>query len=239
MKHECGFDVTQCDECDAELEVGQVGLCEDCTPEQTEFKFSELSDTAKQNARNNFTSRDCPYDDWWDSVYEDANRIAKILGLDIESTRVLKSGGTVLDIDINFSGFWSQGDGASFRGRYCFNPKAVDEINAYCNDAELIRIATEITGMQITQRLRGNEFFGAAISTSGNYSHPGSMKLDIDDWGIDEIGAPDEEQLLRLMRDFADWIYRSLETEHDYLTSNEIVDEALAEDIFDEYGNSL
>lgn len=28
--HECGLDRTYCEDCGVELEVGQVGLCEDC-----------------------------------------------------------------------------------------------------------------------------------------------------------------------------------------------------------------
>lgn len=201
--------------------------------EDQTFTFSELSDTAKQKARDAYTSGDYLYDEWWDSVYEDANRVAKILGLDIESTRVLKKGGTVLDIDISFSGFWNQGDGASFKGSYQFNPKAVEEINEYCNDEKLVRIATALTMMQLTQRLQGLEPFSATIKRSGNYSHSNTMNFDIHDWGIDEIGEPDEDQFAQLMRDFADWIYSSLETEHDHLTSDEVVDERLDEEKFD------
>ena len=243
MGSTCGLDITHCDECDTELEVGQVGLCEDCTPEQTEFKFSGLSDRAKERAREGYKSRDYPHDDWWDGVYEDANHIAKILGLDIESTRTLRGGGTVLDIDISFSGFWSQGDGASFKGSYRYNPKAVDEINAYCNDAELIRIASELTAMQIAQRLLGYDFFTARITTSVSYNHSYSMDSKIHDWGTfaddSGVGEVNEDEFAQLMRDFADWIYKSLENEHDYLTSNEVVDEHLVDEIFDECGNSL
>ena len=129
-----------------------------------EYAFSELSETAKQSARNKYTSGDYPHDEWWDNVYEDANCIAKILGLDIESTRTLKNGKCVLDVDINFSGFCSQGDGACFKGYYRFNPKAVDVLNFEgCIDKELIRIATELTMMQMTQRLLGCEPFAANI----------------------------------------------------------------------------
>ena len=210
---------------------------QDC--ECREYTFSELSETAKQSARNKYTSGDYPHDEWWDNVYEDANCIAKILGLDIESTRTLKNGKCVLDVDINFSGFCSQGDGACFKGYYRFNPKAVDEINAYCIDGKLIRIATELTAMQCTQRLKGCEPFSATIRQSGNYSHSNSMGFDIQDWGIDEIGEPDEDQFAQLMRDFADWIYKTLEAEHNYLMSDEVVDERLAEEKFDVDGVCL
>lgn len=211
--------------------------------EKTEFKFSELSDEAKQKARDNFTSDDYPYDEWWDSVYEDANRVAKILGLDIESTRALKSGGTVLDIDISFSGFWSQGDGASFKGSYAFNVDAYQQMKDYCSDDELIRIATTLTAMQIARRLQGLAYFTANIAISGNYSHSGCMRVEVNSEDEDDehcqISLDEEDQITQLFRDFADWIYKSLETEHDYLCSDEVVDERLAEETFDEDGVSL
>ena len=62
------------------------------------------------------------------------------------------------------------------------------------------------------------------------------MKFDIHDFGVDEVGEPDEDAFAQLMRDFADWIYKTLEAEHDWLTSDEVVDEALAEETFDEDG---
>jgi hypothetical protein len=42
--------------------------------------------------------------DWWDSTYDDFRQICEILGVDPNTRR---------DPDVRFSGFWSQGDGAS------------------------------------------------------------------------------------------------------------------------------
>lgn len=233
MNHECGLDITYCDECNTELEEGQVGTCEDCKI----CNFEELSDKAKQKARDDFTARDYPYHDWWDSVFEDANEIATRLGLAIRTSRQAKNGKQITDLNISFSGFWSQGDGACFRGQYKYNPAAVADIQHYApNDKELLRIATELTVMQITQRLQGLEYFSAGITTSSNYSHSNTMSFDIYEYGIDEIGQPDEKQFAQLMRDFADWIYGQLEHERDYLYSDEVVDNYLQEEKFDRFG---
>ena len=51
--------------------------------------------------------------------------------------------------------------------------------------------------------------------------------------------ADEEQTLLTLMRRFADWIYKSLENEHDYLTSDEVVTESLADLLFDEDGTVI
>ena len=209
------------------------------TDTDIEYAFSELSETAKQNARDKYKFSGYPHHDWWNNVYEDANQIAKILGLDIESPKVSRTGRNYTNIDISFSGFWSQGDGACFKGYYRFNPEAVNKINEYCNDEELIRIATELTVMQTTQRLKGCEFFSATICQSGSYSHSNTMTFDIHDFATDEVGEVDENQFGQLMCDFADWIYKTLEAQHDYLTSDEVVDERLAEEKFDVDGVCL
>lgn len=202
-----------------------------------EYEFSELSETAKQKAREDYTSGDYPGYNWWDGVYEDANTMAKILGLDIETSRIrMGNKGTYTEINISFSGFCSQGDGASFKGSYRYNPNAVAEMKENCNDVELIRIATELSVMQAVQRLKGCEYFSALIRQSGNYSHSNTMGFDIHDLGIDEVGDVDENQFAQLMRDFADWIYNMLEKQNDWLYSDECVDERLAEEKFDEGG---
>ena len=46
-------------------------------------------------------------------------------------------------------------------------------------------------------------------------------------WNGKAVSDDDEESLKQLMRDFADWIYSSLEKEYDYLTSDEAIAESL------------
>ena len=64
------------------------------------FKYDELSDSAKQRARDWYLEG-MDYD-WYDCVYEMCIEDGKEKGFDIDK--------------INFSGFWSQGDGASWTG---------------------------------------------------------------------------------------------------------------------------
>ena len=231
---------TCCDKCSSELEVGQTGSCDDCR----EYTFDELSDSAKDKARDAMRYAEHYLDyEWWDDVYADANQIAKILGLDIETPKIrMNNKGTYTVIDINFSGFCSQGDGACFHGRYHFNSKGVEEIKAYCNDKELYRIATELHAMQITQRLLGNEYFNAKITTSGRYSHSHTMSCEMtsnDSSDEREAEATDKDQFTQLMRDFADWIYSALESENSHLMSDEVVDMQLEDEKFDVSGSTI
>jgi hypothetical protein len=207
--------------------------------QKSEYRFSELSEAAKQKAREAFIGDFYLGNDWWESTFEDANRVAKILGLDLETTRRHKSGAEIVGIGIFFSGFWSQGDGASFAGYYNFNPQAVDQIKAYCAVPRLDRIASELLAMQVSQRLCGCTPFSAKITRSGGYCHAYSMDFEILDFDSEEIGIPDEERFAKIMRDFAGWIYESLEETHDYLVSDECVDEQLVDEIFDEDGHAV
>lgn len=205
------------------------------TEKKTEFKFDELSERAKQTARENYMSGDYPDYNWWDVIYDDAVHMARLLGIEIGGTRrTTARGHTYTDTNIWFSGFCSQGDGAYFDGDYSFAPNAVKNIEQETTDEELLRIAMELTLMQLTQRLNGHEYFRGSIS-SGNGNN---IKTEIRDWGVDEVGEPGEEDFRQLMQDFADWIYERLEDEYDYLCSDKYVDERLSENdcVFDEDG---
>ena len=87
------------------------------------YDFTELPDAAKDKARAWF--RETIDDDWWDSVYDDFERICPILDVTLATTPVrLMGAGTRQKPCIWFSGFWSQGDGACFEGRYAYAPRA-------------------------------------------------------------------------------------------------------------------
>jgi hypothetical protein len=206
--------------------------------EKTEFTFDELSEEAKDKARSDYTSGEYLHDEWWEHIYYDAVNMGQMLGIRIGTTTHQTSrGGGYSTINIYFSGFCSQGDGACFDGDYHFAPDAVKDITAETNDKELLRIAQELTLMQLTQRLQGREYFtGAIVVSSGN-----NIRTEIRDWGVDEIGELDEKKFSELMRDFAGWIYKRLEEENDYLYSDEYVDEQLSESdcVFDESGTII
>jgi hypothetical protein len=194
--------------------------------EKTLYHFDELSDDAKKKARAWW--RDGAFDyDWWGMVYEDAERIANIIGIELNH----KHG---KEPTIYFSGFWSQGDGACFEGRYTYSKRANRKIRAYATvDKELHRIADDL--MEIQKRY-GYQLY-ADMKHAGHYSHSGSMRVDVCD-EKDRLTDEDREAVTRLMRDFANWIYKTLEAEYDYLNADEQVDETIRinEYEFDEKG---
>ena len=211
---------------------------------QTEFKFSELDEKAKDKARDDYRESAYPYDDWWDFVYEDAIRMGKMLGIEIEHhSHKSVTNKPIRTPQIFFSGFSSQGDGACYSGTYSFEPEAMQKLKAECNDDELFRIAEELRVLQLTCRLMGIELDTTMITVnSGGYSHSNMMSVELcagDDTDEDADLSDIEKSMTQLMRDFADWIYKQLESEYDWLMSDECVDDRLVDKTFDELGEII
>ena len=123
--------------------------------EKTVFNFDELSDQAKEKARQWW--RDCECTDHDTScTYDDAVECGKILGIEIASRnqKCILIGSKPREwIDrspaIYYSGFWSQGDGACFEGSYSYAKGAAKKIRQYASsDTELHRIADELYELQ-------------------------------------------------------------------------------------------
>lgn len=196
------------------------------------YKFEELSPEAKEKARDWY--REFIFTDScdWEHVYEDAQAIAKLMGIDI-GTRTYKTvgGHTGQEPTIYFSGFSSQGDGASFEGLYHYKADAYEAVKEYApKDEALGRL---VAALQEAQAPSGGKI-AFAITTSGHYSHSASMSfelLDSDSEGeaidIESIKVEDEKKASLALRNFADWIYRQLESEYDYQSSDAAIDESL------------
>ena len=89
----------------------------------TVYTYAELSDAAKEKARDNYREGNLDYD-WWESVYTDAIELAAVMGIEIGVRR----GGK--EPAIFFSGFCSQGDGACFEGTYRYKKGALKDLEA-------------------------------------------------------------------------------------------------------------
>lgn len=180
------------------------------TIEVTEYTYEDLSDTAKEKALSDYCANGLDYD-WWDSVYDDFMSICEIIGIDISGTKSRPA--------IWFSGFWSQGGGACFEGSYYYRKGATKKIAEYApNDKELNRI---VSTMQAIQRKYFYQLT-ASIVHRGHYHHSGTMQVIVEhaEYPYRDIGDA-EEELTQCLRDLADWLYSKLESEYEYLTSEE------------------
>lgn len=193
--------------------------------EYTVYRFDELSDAAKEKARDWFRSCYGEVEDF-SAVIDDANTIAAILGIEIETRPVkLMGGGTRYDPCIWYSLSYSQGDGACFEGRYSYAKGSVRKLKEHApQDTELYRIAEGLRDIQRRHFYR----LEARVSHRGNYTHPRSTEIEVTSAETgDYVAAEIAETVAELLRDFMGWIYVQLREEYEYQTADEQVDEAI------------
>jgi len=174
------------------------------------YKYEELSDDAKQTALEKLSDINVDHEWWYD--YEDKKEIAKLMGIDIDN--------------IYFSGFSSQGDGACFEGNYEYKKNSIKAVIDYApQDVELHRIVKALQAVQKTA------FYGitASVKHSGHYYHKYCTDISVD--MPENIGQAKfseiEDATIELLRDYMDWIYRQLQSEYDYQTSEEAILETI------------
>ena len=163
------------------------------------------------------------YDDWWDCVYDHFKEDMEKVGIEVD--------------DISFSGFWSQGDGASFTGYMRSKPFFEHHklAESYPWIAKLIEM--------------GGDFTLRIERTSHHYVHENTVSVEltftdmfhhilpndgvraevIEQWDY-QLGAEYEgiaQAATDIIRDYCRDLYRRLREEYDYLTSDEAVWDAI------------
>lgn len=178
------------------------------------YTFDELSESAKEKAREWYRDGALDYD-WWDFIYEDADNVAKLLGIEIS-----RKGSKGQTLEIWFHGFYCQGDGSSFAGSYSYAKGAPIKIREHApQDTELHRIADQL------QALQRRHFYRLCAEIT-SYRDT-SIRVEVYNSENRYADIPDEQELTDLLNDFNAWIFRQLETEYEYLMSDETVDESI------------
>ncbi len=179
--------------------------------EKEVFKFEELSDRAKDEVRHWLSDWD--YFEW---EYEDFARMAEILGIEIDTRPIkLMGGGYRSEPKIFWSLSYSQSDYLVFEGRYRYAKGAVKRMKAETNDETLIGIAEALQAAQRPYFYR----LEAVMSTRRDY-----MVVEVMDREDSYREIPDTE-VESAMRDFAQWMYKCLQTEYEYRNSDEYIKE--------------
>jgi hypothetical protein len=158
-------------------------------------------------------------------LYYSALAAAKILGIEFDTS---KRDGP----DIHWSGFSSQGDGLSFVGSYSHSPNSPARIREeFGTDTALHAIADGLDAIQNGFRLLTGHRINARITQDGRGVHKMSMSVTVEDaeTGDELEDVEPEDKILELMRDFAEWIYKSLEQEYDYRLSDENIEERIGD----------
>lgn len=184
------------------------------------FEFSELSDSAKERARQWY--RNSSYDCYWsESAIDDAADLFDLIGVDIRNTLKTRMDKTFsYEPSVFFSGFSSQGDGACFNAKHRYKKGGLKALISYApHETALHEIAKRI------QEIQKRYFYAIQVSTQqhGRYCHAYSMDVTVDcENGINENA---ENDMTECFRDLANWLYSKLEKAYYFENSNEIVDE--------------
>lgn len=175
------------------------------------LKYQDLPEDRKEQIRNKHREAGL-HDDWWEYVYEDAKEIGKQFGLLID--------------DISFSGFWSQGDGACYKGSLRF--KECDERDLPEEVRGVYQALHEVDSL--LKIMDSYDYLYVRISLGGKCTHEHNMLFEFYNESSEEADAvidAHEESICDALRDYARWIYKNLEKEYEYLTSDECIDEQL------------
>lgn len=176
------------------------------------YEFAELPEEAKVKAlRNNW---DWNVDDsfWYESTVDDAKRIGALFGLDIDK--------------VYFSGFSLQGDGACFEGSFeGLIGGAVAVANECPEDATVQEIAADYESLQTAN----NYELAGTVKHRGHYNHSGCTNIEVveENEGDGTIPQETEASMRETLRRYMDWIYRNLEREYEYQTSEAQIIESL------------
>lgn len=180
------------------------------------YKFDELSSEAKQKAIDNNFGYNVDFGQWSECTIESLKDLAAELGIYIDK--------------IYFSGFSSQGDGACFEGDYQYKKGALKLIKKeYPDFTALHDIAKQL---QDIQKLNGYRL-EASVKHSGRYMHENCTSINIttyalgDGYRTDSVNDNAIDTLTEVLKDFMRLIYKQLNDDYNYQTSDEEIKESL------------
>lgn len=204
------------------------------------YSLRELSDSAKDKAREWYRSGAFEDGLWHESTIDECVEQGRLLGITFDKRECRTIGGRAFHKPkVWFRGFYSQGDGACFEGSWNASDIKADKVAEDWGDSpqttEIKRIATGLA--EIAAKFPESSFH---VKHSGHYYHEYCTEFDFDfgETSAGEAGLDGaEEDLKSLARDFMKWIYRQLEAEWDYQNSDEAVDEAIEANDYQFYGD--
>lgn len=139
------------------------------------------------------------------------------------------------DINIRYTGFWNQGDGASFTGQYNKpNYDVLKEIRNVSGDDEVSYQAQEIEELQ-KEYTKGFVINVIDNNQWGNYvGHENTITAYRCSDDFDEK----DERFTKICRELSTWFYKLLKDEYQYNSSDEgIIDSFINEEVeFDDEG---
>lgn len=191
-------------------------------------KFQDLSEDAQQRILDERRHWNTDGHDWWDGCFDWFVELLGKAGLSFDYEKK--------EPVIRFSGFWSQGDGCSFKGRWCIKPE--HRLAALMHVAEYPELLSAVRALVAADtRYKGITVW--SDFRNSRHVHENTMQFDI---GVEinedpyDIESPEDElaEVCEAMRGIARWMYNRLEKEYDYLTSDECLKEMFYDEDFEQ-----
>ena len=180
------------------------------------FKFDELDVEIQKTVLEKYRDAEVSHGGWWDPIYEGVKEDLKKMGID-------------KNVEIQFTGFFSQGDGASFTCDSFDIAKFIE--NQKVNGRFAI----------ILDMVKSGDIACKIIRLTDNYVHENTIDSKVsytgsEDWN--EMVEEFEQFVSIVVRGFCKEIYNRLNKYYDELTSDENVKTWIEENIgeFEEDG---
>ena len=172
------------------------------------YRISELPENVQSKVLDKYRCINTE-DSWYDDVISNFEAESRAVGFD--------------DIKVRFSGFYSQGDGASFTGSFNGRERNFDADNSDFAWGDDLNKLVEFTSYSFLIE-----------SIDHMYAHENTvtisdlMKWEKNEW-VDTTDAEDPvyAELTKILRSIMQSLYRELEHEYEGLTSDESVIDAL------------
>jgi hypothetical protein len=121
----------------------------------------------------------------------------------------------IMEPEIQYTGFWSQGDGASIS----------------CKNIDVKKFLSATGKSKLIPAIFIDDIHASLDRVSHHYSHENTVKASVENYGSEEIPDQILNTLETLLDEFqhkkAREIYKTLEKEYDYVTSDEYLKETI------------
>lgn len=180
------------------------------------YTFDELDEDAKNHVRSWYAEEVLDYE-WYDFTIDEMIDGLRPFGLDVNRK------------DVSFSGFWSQGDGASFSVSIGTN-----DVIKYLKETKQAKKYWQLyinllrDNVDLCFDIRGNDRWGYSMSLVDFDFTPYGEAFDSDSVYNKVYTAAEKlaTDILEFCQDKSSDLYRDLEAEYEYLISNEQIKES-------------
>lgn len=185
------------------------------------YSFSELSEKSQKKAIEKLSDINIDYD-YWDFVYEDFQQLASYFGMDVDTDKTY------------FSGFYSQGDGSAFTATVdpckliaCIQGNTWAE---YAPKENFNLPVLSVNVLRVCKLIAAGKIDFTANVYPANRETAVKVEFEFDNLPNNLNDAAGE--LCEVIEEVSDtlnkWLFRQLQKEYEYQTSEEAIKETIA-----------